>query len=33
MKNVIDAILEATFTIIMGGCVLFVALYTILMLQ
>jgi hypothetical protein len=32
MKNVIDAILEATFTIVMGGCVLFVALYTILML-
>ena len=32
MKNVIDAILEATFILVMGGCVLFVALYTILML-
>lgn len=32
MKNVINAILEATFTIVMGGCVLFVALYLILML-
>jgi hypothetical protein len=32
MRNLINAILEATFKIVMGGCVLFVALYMILML-
>jgi hypothetical protein len=32
MRDLLNALLEATFTIVMGGCVLFVALYTILML-
>ena len=32
MRYVFDALLQATFTIIMGGCVLFVAIPTILML-
>jgi len=32
MRYLFDALLQATFTIVMGGCVLFVALYLILML-
>jgi len=32
MRYLFDALLQATFTIVMGGCVLFVALYAILML-